>query len=190
MQESSIFSGMRIIAGIARSRKIKTVDDKKTRPTLDRVKESIFNILSPRIENANVLDLFAGSGNLGLEALSRGAKSAVFIDNRSSCIRIIRENYATLGFDTQVQINQGDVLALLGRIQGPYDLIFIDPPYQSDFEKPVLEKIAEHKLLAKTGIIILEHHKKTVLEKETLPFSCFRQKIYGDTMVSFFENKL
>lgn len=179
---------MRIIAGSARSRKLKTVPDQLTRPTADRVKESIFNILSDKVIDARVLDLFAGSGNLGLEAISRGASFAMLVDNRLDCIKVMQENSTALGFNGKTEIFKGDVLgmgAFISKTYGSFDLIFIDPPYLKDLELPVLELIAQHNLLQPKGWIILEHHKKTVLEKEKIPFSCIREKAYGDTMVSF-----
>jgi len=181
---------MRIISGTAKSRRLKTVPDTLTRPTADRVKESIFNILGKQVVNARVMDLFAGSGNLGLESLSRGASFAVFVDQRPACTRIIRENSKSLVYDKQTEIMQGDVFQVLRRMHDPFDLIFIDPPYLKDMEIPVLELLARNNLLSEQGIIILEHHKKTILDKGKIPFSCIREKVYGDTMVSFLKNRL
>ncbi len=183
---------MRIIAGTARSRRLKTVPDRLTRPTADRVKESIFNILGEKILDARVLDLFAGSGNLGLESISRGAVFAMLVDNRLACIKVMQGNSTTLGFQSKIEIFKGDVFgmgAFISKVYGGFDLIFIDPPYLKNLELPILELITQHNLLRPDGWIILEHHKKTILEKEKIPFSCIREKVYGDTMVSFLSAK-
>lgn len=181
---------MRIIAGIAKSRIIQSPKGLKIRPTSDRMKESIFNIIADKIINADILDLFAGTGNIGLEAISRGAASAVFIDNNKNAIQIIRDNIRLLGFQDKTEILKTDSISglrKLGKSNRYFDIIFIDPPYLKKYEIPVLLEIAGLNLLKSEGSIILQHHRKSDLTKIIYPYHCIRQKRYGDTMISFFK---
>ena len=129
---------MRVITGSARGRRLKTPETYDIRPTTDNVKEALFNILQFDVEGRRVLDLFAGTGQLGIEALSRGAKSAVFVDADRDAVRIVRENLKLCGLSAEVR--QQDALSLL-RQGGVYDLIFVDPPYDAGLYRPVLETI-------------------------------------------------
>ena len=155
---------MRIIAGTARHRLLKSVPDMLTRPTLDRIKESVFNILTPRIPEAEVLDLFAGTGNMGLEALSRGASFAHFVDNRKIASDVILDNITTLGFVSQSKVLLMDydrALHELARDHKTFDIIFCDPPYNHQLELPSLTIIEQLQLLKPDGVIIVRYQQNT-----------------------------
>ena len=150
---------MRIISGKARGTKLFSLEGIETRPTLDRVKESLFNILMPILENANFLDLFSGSGAIGLEALSRGAKKCVFCDSSKNAIDIIKKNIdKTRNNENSIVLNKDyeKALLFLKEENEKFDIIFIDPPYKSNYIKKSIEKIMEYHLLEKDGTIILE----------------------------------
>ena len=173
---------MRIITGTARGCRLKTPKGEATRPTADRIKESLFNILGRRVEAAHVLDLFAGTGALGLEALSRGAASALFVDERTASL--IEENAAKTRLLERAEIVCADVLRILTRLGGAgrsFDLIFCDPPYRQGLWEKVLSSVDREGLLAPDGCMIVEHGA----EEEALPalknLRCVREERYGKT---------
>lgn len=149
---------MRIIAGSARSLSLKTVGGMDTRPTTDKIKETLFNILQGDIPGCSFLDLFAGSGQIGLEALSRGAKSAVFVENNRRAAACIADNIRFTKFDAQAKLMQMDVLSALRRMEGQeqFDVVFMDPPYGRQFEQQVLEYLSGSSLLKEDSLIIVE----------------------------------
>jgi 16S rRNA (guanine966-N2)-methyltransferase len=179
---------MRIITGSAKGTKLKAPRGLDTRPTADRVKESVFNILGDIVIAAQVLDIFAGTGNLGLEALSRGAKTAVFIDNNTESIDIIKENASHTKLGEHSQVYKSDVLKALDRLEQnnqSFDLIFCDPPYNKGLIHAVLQKINNHSILKTNGVLVMEHskHEKIADEWETLQLK--RVERYGETLISF-----
>jgi 16S rRNA (guanine(966)-N(2))-methyltransferase RsmD len=179
---------MRIITGSAKGTKLKTPRGMETRPTADRVKESIFNIMGNIVIDAVVLDLFAGTGNLGLEALSRGADCAVFIDKSANSIEIIRENALHTKLIDKTEIYKNDVfkgLAKLEQSQREFDLIFCDPPYNKGFINMILAKIDDSNLLTSDGIIMMEHSQHETVKKEWKTLNLRRMEKYGETLVSF-----
>ena len=178
---------MRIIAGSARGRQIFAPKGQLTRPTLDRVKESLFGILQFSLPNARVLDLFAGSGNLGLEALSRGSSYAVFNDHSRECCEIIRKNIDVLGFSSRAVVMQFEALSALERLTGkdPFDIVFLDPPYRAGAQQ-ALEALFSKGLIAKGGSAVVEHALKEPPEAVEGLFSCVDTRKYGDTGLSFF----
>ncbi|MFB3897581.1 MAG: 16S rRNA (guanine(966)-N(2))-methyltransferase RsmD [bacterium] len=189
---------MRIIAGIAKSRRLKSVRGQQVRPTSDRVKESVFSILGETVINARILDIFAGTGNLGLEALSRGAQFAVFIDNDSRSIKVIQENIVALGFESTTQVIKGEVLTVLDKIEKSevrsqksektaFDLVFLDPPYLKELEVPTIAALIESNLLNEKAIVVVEHHKKTEMPEIIRNITRFRQQKYGDTIITFYQ---
>jgi len=184
---------MRIITGSAKGTKLKTPRDSDLiRPTADRVKESVFNVLGPRVLGAKVLDLFAGTGNLGLEALSRGAKNAIFVDRSNLSVGLIRENAARTKLTDRVTIYRGDVLRILDKLAGSgdsFDLIFCDPPYNKGLVAAVLAKVDQTALLAVDGIMIVEHSHQEAVKDEWDRLSLSRTLRYGDTLVSIFTTK-
>lgn len=178
---------MRIIAGVFGSRKIKTLDGIDTRPTLDRVRESLFNILGSRLRDAVVLDLFAGSGALGLEALSRGSRYVVFNDQARKAVSTVEENVLTLGVQENCQIICQEALRtcdLLARTQSSFDLIFLDPPYDKELYTPVLYKIWQNHLLVPGGMIVCEHRKG---DSFAMPesYRIYDRRTYGKISLSF-----
>ncbi len=187
---------MRIIAGTARGRKIFSVSKNlPVKPISDRIKQSVFDIIRPRITGAYMLDLFAGTGNVSLEALSRGAAKTVMVDREPACIKNMHRNLVHLGFEDRANVLRGDVLKPLDWLLAysnneGYDLIFMGPPYRDinnkmlSFSQPALHNVAQAKLLAKNGIIILQTHKTEAFEvPESLEI--YRVEKYGDTLVHF-----
>ena len=147
---------MRVISGIARGSKIETIDSLKTRPTLDRVKEALFNILQKNIKESIVLDLFAGSGALGIESLSRGAKKAYFCDNNIDAIKVIKRNLEKTRLIDNAEVFFGDYTKLLNKIKEKIDIIFIDPPYKSDLGVKALKELINKELINENSIIVIE----------------------------------
>lgn len=179
---------MRIITGIAKGIKLKAPQGLETRPTTDRVKESVFNILSDIVVDARVLDLFAGTGNLGLESLSRGAKSAVFVDQSSESIGMIKENATHTKLVDHTEIYKNDVLRALDRFvqeQRSFDLLFCDPPYQKGFVQAVLEKLDKQPIMAHDGIVVMEHSRHEPIADEWEHLQLRRTERYGETLISF-----
>ncbi|MBR4682945.1 MAG: 16S rRNA (guanine(966)-N(2))-methyltransferase RsmD [Elusimicrobiaceae bacterium] len=191
---------MRIIAGSARGRKIFSVSKHlPVKPISDRIKQSVFDIIRPRIPGAMMLDLFAGTGNVSLEALSRGAMRTVMVDREPACIKNIHRNLEHLGFADRAKVLRGDVLKPLDYLLAysdneGYDIIFMGPPYRDinnkmlAFSEPSLKNVAEARLLAPNGIIILQTHKtEEFAVPETLEI--YRVEKYGDTLVHFLREK-
>ena len=147
---------MRVISGIARGSKIETIDSLRTRPTLDRVKEALFNILQNDIRESIVLDLFAGSGALGIESLSRGAKKAYFCDNNIDAIKVIKRNLEKTRLIDNAEVFFGDYTKLLNKIKEKIDIIFIDPPYKSDLGVKALKELINKELINENSIIVIE----------------------------------
>ncbi|MGI6705392.1 MAG: 16S rRNA (guanine(966)-N(2))-methyltransferase RsmD [Clostridia bacterium] len=179
---------MRIIGGIAKGRTIYTPKGERTRPTADRIKESVFAIIQDYIPNSRVLDLFAGSGNMGLEALSRGAKGCVFIDMDRTSIEVIKKNTINLNFTTQTRVYQSDYRSALRKLQSrneTFDVIFVDPPYNRGFIQPVVAMIHQMDILDQNGIIVVEHSIHETIDTGGIPLQVKDQRKYGITMVSF-----
>ncbi|MCL2408103.1 MAG: 16S rRNA (guanine(966)-N(2))-methyltransferase RsmD [Oscillospiraceae bacterium] len=171
---------MRIISGTARGRKLKSPVGADIRPTSDIVKESIFNIIQFDIEGRKVLDLFAGTGQLGIEALSRGAESVTFVDSKRESAELVRENLRLCGFAESAVVYFCDALAFLNSDE-KFDLIFIDPPYDSGITMQALQKIIEFDKLNEHGIIICE--TKEILP-EMLPFGTCKEYKYGGVRIT------
>ena len=171
---------MRVITGSARGRKLKTPSDYDIRPTTDVVKEAVFNIVQFDIEGRRVLDLFAGTGQLGIECLSRGAESVVFVDESKDAVKIVRDNLKTCGFSATVL--QEDSLSFL-RHCGKFDLIFIDPPYDSGLYAPVLAAVNSVDILSDGGIIICEARREKELPELTPPYVKKREYFYGKVKI-------
>lgn len=177
---------MRVIAGLVKGRKLKSLEGLDTRPTTDRIKESIFNIIQFDIEGRRVLDLFAGTGQLGIEALSRGARQAVFIDQKRSSVKVIEDNIKTTGFEANSQVLQSDAFAYISKRPETFDLIFLDPPYNANMLNKALKMIAEFDILSESGIIITECSENHVLPELNPPYSHIRDYEYGKTKISLF----
>ena len=167
---------MRVITGSARGRKLKTPENYDIRPTTDNVKESVFNIIQFDIEGRRVLDLFAGTGQLGIECLSRGAASAVFVDKSREAVKIVKDNLKACGLSGTVV--QADALSFL-RTCGKFDIIFIDPPYDSDLYESVLNTVNSIDILSDGGIIVCELRRERALPDMTAPYKKRREYTYG-----------
>jgi 16S rRNA (guanine966-N2)-methyltransferase len=179
---------MRIITGRAKGIRLNAPRGLGTRPTSDRVKESVFNILGDIVTNAQVLDIFAGTGNLGLEALSRGAAAAVFIDNSIESITIIKENAWRTKLIEQAEIYKNDAIRALDRFvetSRSFDLIFCDPPYNKGLVEIVLNKIENNLILKPQGILVMEHSKHEKLTDHWNNLQVRRVEQYGETLISF-----
>ncbi len=174
---------MRVISGTARGRKLISPEGYDTRPTTDNVKESLFNIIQFDIEGRRVLDLFAGSGQLGIECLSRGAKSAVFVDERREAVKIIWENLKKCGFTAEVYLTDAESYLRKGE---KFDIVFVDPPYESDYYEIVMKNINLFDILNEGGIIIFESRADRVLQDMTFPYHPLKSYVYGSVKLSLF----
>lgn len=172
---------MRIIAGKARSLPLKTIEGDNTRPTTDRVKETLFNILTPWLPGCIFLDLFAGSGQIGLEAISRGAKAAVFVENNKKAVSCIQDNIKFTKFTQESTVLHMDVLSAIRRMEGKYsfDVVFMDPPYQKESEKEVLQELADMALITEDTLIVVEAAQDTDFSYlNGQGYQIIREKIY------------
>ena len=174
---------MRVITGSARGRKLKTPETYDIRPTTDNVKEAVFNIIQFDIEGRRVLDLFAGTGQLGIEALSRGAAEAVFVDRDREAVRIVRDNLKTCGL--QAAVRQEDALSALRR-EEKFDLIFVDPPYDAGLYADVLETSKSVDKLTDGGIIICEARRDEPLPALSAPYYLRREYRYGKVKIAVY----
>jgi 16S rRNA (guanine(966)-N(2))-methyltransferase RsmD len=180
---------MRVIAGTARGVRLIAPKGLDVRPTLDRVRESLFNILAPRLEDARFLDLFAGTGANGIEALSRGARTAVFVDSEPRSLEVIRRNLEAARLAaaaTCFRVVLPGALDDLGRKEQPFDVVFADPPYVfADYDR-LLAGVGETGLMAQDGIAVIEHAARMIIPENAGGLVRYRQAVYGDTALSFF----
>ncbi|MGI6085567.1 MAG: 16S rRNA (guanine(966)-N(2))-methyltransferase RsmD [Acetivibrionales bacterium] len=180
---------LRVIGGTARGVPLKSPDTKNTRPTMDRTKESIFNILMPYISGTQVLDLFSGSGSLGIEALSRGAQHAVFVDKSKKCRDIIIENIRKTKMEERSTVMTLDVykaLKLLGSQNAKFDIVFLDPPYNMNFIAKTIQNIDEFDIIVQDSILVCEHHIDEKAPEQVGRLEKVRIKEYGETVYSFY----
>jgi len=176
---------VRIISGEYKGRRLSGGEKKKIRPTSDRVKESIFNVLREEIEGKRILDLFAGAGSLGIEALSRGAESVTFVDSSPQSISILKKNLENLNLKSQLSVVRLDGLRALNKLKVNFQIIFADPPYLKGYAQRIIDSISQSAVLEKNGILILEHHKKESFIFPEGILLLLKQRRFGDTMVSF-----
>ncbi len=182
---------MRIVAGTAKGRALAgpKATSKHIRPTADRVRETLFNVLGQWLDGQAVLDLYAGTGALGLESISRGAAKAVLVDADREALSLCRANTETLGFASQVEVVAQPVekaLGVLGRRGDKFELIFADPPYAARVVEGVLDGVGQHALLAPGGMVVIEHDKREAAPESHAGFERVDQRRFGDTLVSFF----
>lgn len=177
---------MRVISGTSRGIRLKTPEGLKTRPTSDRVKEAIFSIIQFEVEGSRFLDLFAGSGQMGIEALSRGAVSAVFVDGRREACKLVQDNLKTTRLERNAQVIQSDYLSYLERCRQTFDIIFLDPPYAEEYLENSLKKISEIDILSSRGIIICERPADKLLDLEIPGLQRGKDYRYGKTWVTMF----
>ena len=177
---------MRVITGKARGVQLKTPEGMLTRPTADRVKEALFSIINFDIPTARVLDLFGGTGQLGIEALSRGAKSAVFVDAREEACKLIRENLRRTKLEADGRVVRADYMDYLKRCREKFDIIFLDPPYAEVFLENALKCITEIDILQSGGIIVAERPIGKELPWEFEGFTRSRDYKYGKTLLAIY----
>jgi 16S rRNA (guanine966-N2)-methyltransferase len=178
---------LRIIAGTHGGREIKAPPSNKsmtTRPTLDRVRESLFDILARRIDGMRILDLCAGTGALGLESLSRGAKMTTFVESDTRNIKLIRENVEKLAMGEKCWIVKGELPYALAKVKGPFEIVFFDPPYSSDLVTRVLPRLASKKYLVPNAIVVVERDRRSAPIKFS-QFAIDRRHRIGDTELWF-----
>ena len=178
---------MRIISGDLKGRRLKSVGKLKIRPPLDKVKQAIFDILKNDIVDKEVLDLFAGSGSLGIEAVSRGAKKVIFVESSFKNQKLLKENINMLNLEDKVEVilaNVSKFLDILYEKKEQFDLIFVDPPFLKNWAQKILDKIEKYQILKPEGIVVLHHHKKEIPQTGTL--SLIKQRKFGDNLVSFY----
>ena len=176
---------MRVISGQYRGRKLKEPADNAVRPTTDKVKESIFNIIQFDIEGRRVLDLFAGTGQLGIEALSRGAREAIFVDASAEHVKLVKENPQRAGIEEGAAVIRADAPDFLGR-GDKFDLIFLDPPYETDLLIKCLNIINQFDILKDNGIIVCESSEKKELPELSPPYGRYREYRYGKIKITLY----
>lgn len=183
---------MRVIAGSAKRLQLKTLDGLDTRPTTDRIKETLFNMIAPSVFGSVFLDLFSGSGGIGIEALSRGAKEAVFVEKNPKAMECIRENLKYTKLFPKAVTMTKDVLTALYQMEGEksFDFIFMDPPYDQKLEKKVLEYLSGSELVYEDTVIIVEASKETDFSYlPDLGFYMMREKLYKTNKHIFIEKE-
>lgn len=179
---------MRIIAGSRRGKKLAPVKGHAIRPTADRIRESIFNIISNRVPQAKVLDLFAGTGALGIEALSRGSQQAVFIDRNQAAIATIKKNLRVCRFESSARVIRWDIsgdLNCIGSADKRFDIIFMDPPYRKGLIRSALSHLSRQGLTSSHTLIVVEHSLLEPIPSDLPEFNSADQRSYGKTLVSF-----
>ena len=177
---------MRVITGTARGRRLNELKGKETRPTADRVKEGMFNIIQFDIEGRRVLDLFGGTGQLGIECLSRGAAHATFVDARTDAVKLIRENLALTDLADRAAVLTADYATVLSSAAEKYDLVFLDPPYETKLLERSLELISQFDILREHGIIICESPQEKNLPELSAPYGKYREYRYGKIKVTVY----
>jgi 16S rRNA (guanine966-N2)-methyltransferase len=184
---------MRIIGGEFRSRLIEMPKGVEIRPTQDKVRQAIFNVLGNNLSGASILELFAGSGAFGIEAISRGARHVTFVDNNSICIKTIEKNLQSLDIpEEKYEITWANAISLFPRLSkesNQYDLIFLDPPYYKNIARKCLSNIDAYDILTPRGLVVVEHFKKDRLDLDLNNLVPEKEKQYGDTIISLFRKK-
>ena len=180
---------MRVIAGQWRGRKLRELPGMETRPTTDKVKESIFNIVQFDIEGRRVLDLFAGTGQMGAEALSRGARWVTFVDSRREAVKVAGENAAMVDGAGKSEVLLRDALAYVASRPQPFDLVFLDPPYRTGLMEKALEAIVGIDIVTEHGIIVCETAAEETLPEVAPPYEKGREYRYGKIKVTLYHRR-
>ena len=181
---------MRVVSGNLRGMKLNTIEGETTRPTRDIVKEALFSIIQSYVPDAVVLDLFAGSGAIGIEALSRGSKEAIFVDLNPKCVAVIRENIQKAKLSEVSRIYNTDYKMALKKLQGEkIDIIYVDPPYHKEMGIDAIEKISEYDLLADNGLIVIETDTNEEVPEFIGKYEKFNYKRYGRNILSLYRRK-
>jgi 16S rRNA (guanine(966)-N(2))-methyltransferase RsmD len=182
---------LKVVGGIARGRRLK-VSKTNLRPTSEKVKEALFNILGEKVKDSVFLDLYAGTGGIGIEALSRGAGKAIFVESNPLMKKTLRENLSSLGFVDRAEVIESDAGVFLKRAikKGErFDILFIDPPYYTGEMEKIFKILSKGNVLSEDGIVVAEHFKKKGLPEETGPLRLIKRYVYGDTVLSLFMMK-
>ncbi len=178
---------MRIIAGDFKGRRLESPENYNIRPTTDKVKEALFSIIAPYVYDSVFADIFSGTGNLGLEALSRGAAKCYFGDNSRASISIIKRNIKYCKAEDRAVVYGGDYVNVLERINEKVDVFLLDPPYEAGYYQTCFEKIREFDLLAEEGIIVAEHRSDLTLPEEVCGFHKTKERKYGNIILTIYE---
>jgi len=176
---------MRVTGGIGRGQRLKVPAGDRVRPTSDKVKQALFNIISLKIEGAVFLDLFAGAGGIGIEALSRGAQRVVFVDASRRSVDVVKHNIGQIGFGDRAEVVFSKAETFLKKASGPYDIVYLDPPYAEEIG-PLLGRLAGAGILKPDSIVIAEHIKKQPSPESAGALSLYREAQYGDTVLAFY----
>lgn len=177
---------MRITGGTGRGRRLKVPAGEKVRPTSDKVKQALFNILGDRVEGSAFLDLFAGAGGVGIEALSRGAERVVFVDGDRGSLDAVKHNIEQAGFAGRAEAVLAKAETFLKKRSGPYDIVFLDPPYTMEM-LPLLQLVAGSGLLKPEAVVIAEHFRKQPSPGTAGALTLDREARYGDTVLAFYK---
>ena len=180
---------MRIIAGELKGRRITPPKDNRVRPTTDKVKEAIFSMISGYLQDSVVVDLFAGTGNLGLEAISRGAERAYFVDRDRTSIGLVRENVKYCQVEDRAVIQCAEFASFLEKFNEKADVIFLDPPYSAGYMESCLDIIGRRNLLCEDGIAVAEHSSRENLPEEISGLTLIKTRTYGKISVSLYERQ-
>ena len=182
---------MRVVSGKWKGRQLKAVPGMNTRPTTDKVKESVFNMIGPYFDGGLALDLFGGSGSLGIEALSRGVDKVIFVDKDGKAIQTIKQNIETFQLGEQVEVYRNDAVRALNALKKreiKFDLILLDPPYKKHHLEELIHKIGEFDLLTQNGLIMAEHSNEVELPEMMGTFQRTRKEVYGLTVISVYHH--
>ena len=180
---------MRVLAGALKGKRLVTPRGTTTRPTADQVRLALLDTLTPYLPGARMLDLFAGAGGVGFEALSRGAAHATFVERDARAVAALRANVETLGVGAQVRVERLEVRAGLERLArdgAAFELVFLDPPYEDDVLAPALERLAALPLVTPGGLVVAQHLTKRPPEARVGPLAAFRTRRFGETTLTFF----
>ena len=181
---------MRVVAGKARGTQIKSIESNDTRPTKDMVKEALFSILYNKVQNAIFLDLFAGSGAIGIEALSRGAQKAYFSDKNKECIKVIKANIEKTHFDQDAVILNGDFKSVIEKLRNvKFDIIFLDPPYNQGLGVEAIDLLLDNQMLLNDGIIVYETDEIEEIPDNIKEYERYNYKKYGRNILNFYRRK-
>ena len=180
---------MRIVSGKYGSRKLESVPGQGTRPTADKVKGAIFSSLGNHFDGARFLDCYSGTGNMALEALSRGMDEVVCVDTSTKAIQTIKKNVAMLQVGAQCQIIRGNIFAVLDRLTKPFDLIYIDPPYAKQKNVMLIEQLCHHQLVKDTSIIVVESDEKDTFPEQIVDFVIWKTKTYRNTKITYYRKE-
>ena len=186
----SLAAAMRVIAGSLKGAAIRTPKGRSVRPTYDRVRESLFSMLEPELTDSAILDLFAGSGSLGIESLSRGARAATFVEKDPATLSVLRENIRGLGLEDRSSVLKGDAVRLLdGPLPGaPFDVVFVDPPYATDLAEESLLLLGAGGLLDASAVVVVEHDSDRTLPAVSGGLLRYREKRYGGTSLDLYRS--